>query len=246
MSTVVIFQAFVELTQAIQFQAGQVHQVAHVSHLSHFGIPKLNTAALLVHELLTVAEHHASSVVVVPTLIVAAAQVAHVSHFKHVLAPTKAKLQPFVSVNSISSPLKAAAHTLAHVDPVLPVSPLSHFKQIFASVSVTILPSSSVKSISFQLNAAFIIAAHVSHLQPCGHCGTTKFNTALWQSPELVTHAQLPGAQVVVDPTHTVAALPVSHFSPFRFEYCAFLILSPSSLSLKSIKSSCAMEFFSS
>ena len=69
-STVVIFQAFVEVTQAIQFQAGQVHHVAHISHLSHFGIPKFNTAASQVQVLVTVAEHQASKVVVVHTIIV--------------------------------------------------------------------------------------------------------------------------------------------------------------------------------
>ena len=115
--------------------------------------------------------------------------------------------------------LKAAAHILGHVAHVQPVSPLSHFKQTLALHSTVTQPSLSVKSISSQLKAAFTIAAQVSHLHPCGHWGTVKLNTALWQSQELVTHAQLPGAQVVVEPTQTVAAFQVSHFSPFRLEY---------------------------
>ena len=41
---------------------------------SHFGIPKFNTAALLVHTFVTVAELHGDNVVVVQTVIVAAAQ----------------------------------------------------------------------------------------------------------------------------------------------------------------------------
>jgi hypothetical protein len=41
--------------------------------LSHLGIPKFNTAALLVHTFVTVAELQAGSVVVVQTVIVAAA-----------------------------------------------------------------------------------------------------------------------------------------------------------------------------
>ena len=69
-STVVIFQLFVEVTQAIPFPAGHVHQIGHWSHLSHFGIPKFNTAASQVQVLVTVAQHHASNVVVVPTVIV--------------------------------------------------------------------------------------------------------------------------------------------------------------------------------
>lgn len=46
MSTVVTFQALVELTLAIPFQAGQVDHVHPVSPLSHLGIVKFNTAAL--------------------------------------------------------------------------------------------------------------------------------------------------------------------------------------------------------
>lgn len=52
-----------------------------VSHLLHLGTQKLNTAALLVQELLTVALQPASRVVVVPTAIVAALPVSHLSHF---------------------------------------------------------------------------------------------------------------------------------------------------------------------
>ena len=165
--TVVTFQALELSTQAIQFQ------VAQVSHLSPLGIPKLNTAALQVQLLLTVAQHHASNVVVVHALTVAAVPVSHLSHFKQTLASHNTVTHPSVSVKSISSQLKAAAHTLAQV----------------------------------------------SHLHPCGHCGTVKLKTALWQSQELVTQAQVQGVHVVVLPTHTVAAFHVSHFSHLRLEY---------------------------
>lgn len=128
-------------------------------------------------------------------------------------------------------PLKAAAQILGPVAQVHPVSPLSHFRQVLASHNTVTQPSLSVKSMSFQLKAAFTIAAPVSHLQPCGHCGTVKLSTALWQSPLLVTQAQLPGAPVVVDPTQTVAAFHVSPFSHFKLEYWAFLSLLQSWLS---------------
>lgn len=108
-STVVTFQALELVTQAIQFQ------VAHVSHLSPLGIPKSNTAALQVQVLLTVAQHHASNVVVVQALTVAAVPVSHLSHFKQSLASHNTVTHPSVSVKSMSSQLKAAAHTLAQV-----------------------------------------------------------------------------------------------------------------------------------
>jgi hypothetical protein len=218
-STVVIFQAFVEVTQAIQFQAGHVHQVAQVSPLSPFGIPKLNTAALLVHELLTVAQHQASNVVVVHTLTVAAAHVAHVSHFKQVLASVSVTTHQLVSVKSILFQLKAAAQMLGHVGHVQPVSPLSHFKQTFAQLKVTTFPSSSVKSISSPFRSALTIAGqvcHVSHLSPLG---IVKHNTAALVVQQLVTQADVQAAQVVVPQTLTVAAVHVSHFSHFRLEY---------------------------
>ena len=50
---------------------------------AHFGIVKFNTAAELVPELVTLALVPAAHVVVVPTVIVAAAQVLHVSHLSH-------------------------------------------------------------------------------------------------------------------------------------------------------------------
>lgn len=53
-----------------------------VSPLAHCGIVKLNTAALEVHELVTLAELQAAQVVVVQTVIVAAVQVSHFSHFR--------------------------------------------------------------------------------------------------------------------------------------------------------------------
>lgn len=73
--TVVTFPALELVTHAIPFQVAPVHPV------SHLGIPKLNTAAEVDPELLTVAEHQASKVVVVPTQIVAAAHGHPVSHF---------------------------------------------------------------------------------------------------------------------------------------------------------------------
>lgn len=218
-STVVIFQAFVEVTQAIQFQAGHVHHVAQVSHLSHFGIPKLNTAASHVQLLLTVAQHQASNVVVVHMLTVAHGQVAHVSPFKQVLASANVTTHPLVSVKSILFQLKAAAHILGHVAHVHPVSPLSHLRQSLASVNVTTFPSSSVKSISFQLNSAFTIAGQVCHVSPLSPFGIEKLNTAADVVHELVTQAELHAGSVLVEPTDTVAAVHVSHFSPLRLEY---------------------------
>lgn len=52
-------------------------QVSHVSHFSHFGMPKLNTAAHEVPELLTQAELHGARVQVDPTETVAACHGSH-------------------------------------------------------------------------------------------------------------------------------------------------------------------------
>ena len=140
--------------------AGHTTSPVHVPGVP-CGIQKFNIAALEVPTLVTVAELHGDSVVVVPTVIVAASQSAH---------------------------------------------------------GVQSSPSS-----------------HGSHL---AHCGIEKFNTAALLVPELVTVAEEPGTHVVTVPTVIVAAaqsapgVPGSPCSHFRLEYCAFLILLPSSESL--------------
>lgn len=53
--------------------------------------------------------------------------------------------------------------------------------------------------------------AQVSHL---AHLGIVKFRTAAEDVQLLVTQAQVPASHVVVEPTVTVAAVPVSHVSP--------------------------------
>ncbi|MBO7443993.1 MAG: hypothetical protein J6W16_05440, partial [Methanobrevibacter sp.] len=113
----------------------------------------------------------------------------------------------------------AAAQILGHVGHVQPVSHLSHFKQTFAQLKVTTFPSSSVKSMSSPFQSALTIAGqvcHVSHLSPLG---IVKHNTAALVVQQLVTQADVQAAQVVVPQTLTVAAVHVSHFSPFKLEY---------------------------
>lgn len=240
MSTVVTFPAFDEVTHAIPFPVAPVHPCGHSSHLSPFGISKLNTAAELVPAFVTEAQHPASTVVVVPTDIVAAAPdapVSPLSHFGIQKLNTAAQHVPLL--------LTVALHhgSSVVVVPIVivpdghcgPVSPLSPFKQSLASSSFTTFPSSSVKSISFPFHSAQTIAGQVCPVSPLSPFGIVKSSTAADVVPELVTHAHVPAAPVVVDPTVTVAAVHVSPFSPFRFEYCAFLILSPSSLSLNRI-----------
>jgi hypothetical protein len=95
-----------------------------------------------------------------------------------------------------------------------------------------------VNTISSQSNSALTIDAPVSHVSPFSHSGIVKSNTAALDVQEFTTLAELHGVQVVVDHTVIVAAVPVSHFSHLRLEYCAFLILLPSSESEKSMKSS--------
>ena len=158
--------------------AGHITSPVHV-HGVPCGIQKFNTAALDVPTLVTVAELHGDSVVVVPTVIVAASQSA-------------------------------------------PSAPSAQF----------------------------------AHVSPCIPCGIVKFNTAADDVPELVIATSVPAAHVVTVPTVIVPAghcgqvghsghcgqvapvapvapvSPLSHLSPFRLEYCAFLILLPSSESL--------------
>ena len=74
-----------------------------------------------------------------------------------------------------------------------------------------------------------------------------KFNIAADDVPVLVISTSVPAAHVVTVPTVIVPeghcgqvapvapvapVSPLSHLSPFRLEYCAFLILLPSSESL--------------
>jgi hypothetical protein len=85
--------------------------------------------------------------------------------------------------------------------------------------------------------------APLSHFSPSG---IVKSKTAAQDVPLFTTLAELQGAPVVVVPTAIVAASHVSHFSHLRLEYCAFLILLPSSESENSMKSPLAIVNFSS
>lgn len=131
-----------------------------VSHLSHFGIVKLNTAALEVPLLVTLAFVQASHVVVVQTEIVAAVHVSPVSHLSHLgiqkLNTAALLVQELVTVAELPGDRVdvVPTETVAAVQ-------VSHFKSILASVRVTTFQSSSVKSISFQLKAALTIAGQV-------------------------------------------------------------------------------------
>lgn len=161
----------------------------------------------------------------------------------------KLSLFPLVSVmvtvvvfQTLELVILAIQFQVAHVSPVSHLGiPKLNTAADEVQLLVTVALSQASKVVVVQ---TLIVAA--CQLVPSAPLGIVKFKTAALLVQELVTEAEVHAAHVVVDPTHTVAALPVSHFSPFRLEYCAFLILSPSSLSLKSIKSSCAMEFFSS
>jgi hypothetical protein len=123
--TVVVFQALELVILAIQFH------VAPVSPVSHLGIPKLNTAAEEVPLLVTVALSPASKVVVVPTVIVAAAPAdpgSPLSPFKSTLALVRVTTFQSSSVKSISSPLNAALTIAGQVCPVSHLSPLGIVK----------------------------------------------------------------------------------------------------------------------
>lgn len=56
-------------------------------------------------------------------------------------------------------------------------------------------------------------------MSPLSPFGIVKSRTAALDVQEFVTLAELHAAQVVVDHTVIVAAVPVSPFSPFRFLY---------------------------
>ena len=102
---------------------------------------------------------------------------------------------------------------------IVAASQVSHFRSILASSRVTVVQSLSQKSISFQLNAAEVTEAQVSHVSPLSHLGIVKSNTAALVVQELVTLAELQAAQVVVDHTVIVAAVPGFHCSHFKLEY---------------------------
>lgn len=90
---------------------------------------KLNTAAELVPLLVTLASVQGSHVVVVPTLIVAAAHAAHVSHFRSILASSRVTVVQSLSQKSISFQLNAAEVTEAqgsHVSHCNHCSPCIH------------------------------------------------------------------------------------------------------------------------
>ena len=90
---------------------------------------KLNTAAELVPLLVTLASVQGSHVVVVHTVIVAAAHVAHVSHFRSILASSRVTVVQSLSQKSISFQLNAAEVTEAqasHVSHCIHCSPCIH------------------------------------------------------------------------------------------------------------------------
>ena len=111
-----------------------------MSPLSPLGIVKSNTAALEVQLFTTLALVHASQVVVLHTVIVAAVPVSPLSHLSHcspcihcshcgqvrvVTAFAKVTVFQSVSQNTISSPLNEAEFILAHVAQVAPVAQVS-------------------------------------------------------------------------------------------------------------------------
>lgn len=69
----------VQVSPTLTTASAPVLPLSHLSHFSPFGIQKLNTAALLLPLLFTVAQHQGANVEVVPTLIVAAVQVSPLS-----------------------------------------------------------------------------------------------------------------------------------------------------------------------
>lgn len=152
--TVVVFHALELVTLAIQFPVG------HVSPVSHLGIPKLNTAAEEVPLLVTVALSQASKVVVVPTLIVAANPVSHLSPFKSTLALVRVTTFQSSSVKSISSPLKAALTIAGQVCPVSHLSPLGIVKLNTAAPLVpTLVTEAEVPAAHVVVDPTAIVAA---------------------------------------------------------------------------------------
>jgi hypothetical protein len=149
---------------------------------SPLGIQKFNIAALEVPTLVTVAELHGDSVVVVPTVIVAASQ----------SAPSAPSAQSAQGVQgSHCTPCGIVKFNTAADDvPVL--------------VIATLVPAAHVVTVP-------------TVIVPAGHCGQ-------------VGHSGHCGQVAPVAPVAPVS--PLSHLSPFRLEYCAFLILLPSSESL--------------
>lgn len=205
-STVVTFQAFVEVTLHIPFPAG---------HVAPVGITKSSTAEQLVPVFVTQASPHGSHVVVLPTVTVAAFPVSHLSA---VLAHAIVTVQLSSLVNTISSPLKAAAQILAQSHQSSHFAPLGIVKFNTAALQVQVLvtqaqvPDSHVVVV----HTVIVAAAPSSHFAPCG---MVKSNIAAQQVPELHTHTLVHGSHVVTQPTSIVAALPVSHFKSFLAQH---------------------------
>jgi hypothetical protein len=219
------------------FHAGNVDVVptaivaaVQVSHFSHCGIVKSNIAALLVHELVTLASVPGSHVVVVQTDIVAAAHglpLSHLSHFRSTLASDNVTVCESSLVNTKSSQTNAALTIEAHV---LPVSHFAHLGIVKSNIAAEVVPElttdAEVPASHVVVDHTVIVAAvpvsqvsHLSHLSHFSHSGIVKFSTAALEVQELVTLAEVQGSHVVVVPTVIVAAVPVSHFSHLRLEY---------------------------
>lgn len=113
--TVVVFHTLEVVTLAIQFPVSQV---------SPLGIPKFNTAALLVQLLVTVALLQAGNVVVFQTDIVAALQVAQVSPLGIVKSNTALVVVPlFTTLAEVQAHQVVVLHTV-----IVAAVPGSHFR----------------------------------------------------------------------------------------------------------------------
>ena len=158
-----------------------------MSPFAPLGIVKLNTAAPLVHELVTEALVPGSQVVVVQTVIVAAAPVSPWGQVRVVLASVKVTVFQSVSPKTISFQLNAAELILAqvahvshcgHCSPWIPCSPCGHcspcshcghVRVVLALARVTVFQSVSQNTISLPLKAAEFILAHVAQVSQVSH-----------------------------------------------------------------------------
>ena len=95
------------------------------------------------------------------------------------------------------------SHTLKH----------EHVPSVSSIVTVVTFHALLLVTQAIQFHAGQV--SHCTHWLHVSHFGITKFNTAALEVQELVTHAQVQAAHVVVDHTETVAAVPVSHFAHF-------------------------------
>ena len=149
---------------------------------------------------------------------VAAAHGAPVSHLAPlgiVKSNTAASLVPEL----VTEALVPGSQVVVVQTLIVAASQVSHFRSILASSRVTVVQSLNQKSISFQLNAAEVTEAQVSHVSHFSHSGIVKSNTAALVVQEFTTLAELQAAQVVVDHTVIVAAVPGFHCSHFKLEY---------------------------